>query len=58
MEKKITLILSESELEIILDAMSIASNQSYHQELCKTKGVDNQILSGVIWGQTQSQLQQ
>ena len=58
MDKKITLVLWESELEIIQDAMSIASTQSYHQELCKRKGIDNRVLSAVIEGQTKFQLDQ
>lgn len=58
MEKKITLVLTESELEIIQDAMSIAATQLYHQELGKIMGIDTRILSEKIQGQTKFQLHQ
>jgi hypothetical protein len=56
MEKQITIVLSQSEVELIQDALAIGETHCLKQELGKLMAIDIKILKGKIWSQTKPQV--
>lgn len=56
MEKQITIVLTETEMELLQDSMMVAQTHFRKHELGKFMAMDIKILKGKIWEQTKPQV--